>query len=182
MSRSQQSNADKNIVDRTKRGGHSSSALKDVRYRLNSFQPNTKKFERELLQTFARNQLNVIYLFPALIIAVGAVSVLWLGYLLAIGWVSMMMLAYGVFLSLCRELLTIELTDIDCDYWHRRFKRTIPVVGLGWAVLFIPVQLGSVPMSDQVIQFSIFLCVMAFTTITSYTIRFAASMIVCLLC
>ena len=178
MSSSQQPNADKNIVDRTKRGGHSSRALKDVRYRLNSFQPNVKKFDRELLQTFARNQINVIYLFPALIIAVGAVSVLWLGYLLSIGWVSMMMLAYGVFLSLCRELLTIDLPDIDSDYWHRRFKRTIPVVGLGWAILFIPVQFGSVPMSDQVIQFSIFLCVMAFTTITSYTIRFAASMIV----
>ncbi len=178
MSNSQSTGADKNIVDRTKRGSHSSRALKDVRYRLNSFQPNVQRFERELLQTFARNQINVIYLFPALIISVGAVSVLWLGYLLAIGWISMMMLAYGVFLKLCRELSTVELIDIDSDYWHRRFKRTIPVVGLGWAVLFVPVQFESVSLSNQVVQFSIFLCVMAFTTITSYTIRFAASMIV----
>ena len=178
MNRSQQSNADKNIVDRTKRGGHSSRALKDVRYRLNSFKPNVKKFERELLQAFARNQINIAYMFPALIIAVGAVSVLWLGYLLAIGWICMMMLVYGVFLSQCRKLQTTDLSDIDSDYWHRRFNRIIPVVGLGWAILFIPVQLDTISLNNQVIQFSIFLCVMAFATITSYTIRFAASMIV----
>jgi two-component system cell cycle sensor histidine kinase PleC len=178
MSNSQSTGTDKHIVDRTKRGDNSSRALKDVRYRLNSFQPNVQKFERELLQVFARNQINVIYLFPVLIVVVGAVSILWLGYLLALGWMSMMMIIYGVFLILCRKLLAVELSDIDCDYWHRRFKRSFPVVGLGWAALFIPLQLEPDTLNNQVIQFSVFLCVMAFTTITTYAIKIAAPIIV----
>lgn len=176
MSSSQSTGTDKNIVDRTKRGKGSSRALKDVRFRLNSFKPNAKKFERELLQVFARNQINSIYLFPALIAAVGLVSVVWLGALLAVGWISMMMLVYGVFLTSCRELSKIDLAEIDYDYWHRRFKHTLLVIGLGWAVLFIPVQQNATSLNVEVLQFSILLCVMAFTTITSYTIRLAAAM------
>ncbi len=178
MSIPQSTGADKNIVDRTKRGNRSAHTVNDVRNRLNSFKPNVKKFDRELLQAFARNQINAIYLFPSIIMAVGLVSINWLGTLLAICWICAMMVVYGIFLKASRKLLTIELAEIDCNYWHRFYKRIVPLIGIGWAILFIPVQSEIAIVSIGVIQFSILLCVMAFITITSFTLRLTATIAV----
>lgn len=165
---------DKNIVDRTRPGGVSSRAVKDVRYRLNSFQPNAPRFERELLQAFAMNHINAVHLFPALIIAVGVVSYQWLGFSLSIAWVSMMMLAYGLFLLLCRQLVAVELSDVDARYWNCRFKRTIPIIALGWVALFLQPNPVNLSLNIQVMQFSVLLCVMALVAMTSYSIRFSS--------
>ncbi len=173
MSSNRTTGTDKNSVDRTKRGrgGASARAVKDVRHRLNSFQPNFPRFERELLQSFAQSHIKSIYFFPALIIIVGGVSYPWLGLALCLGWIGMMMLVYGVFLSRCRELIALKLSDLDPVYWRSSLSRIMLVVGLGWAVLFVPLNLDDFPLAHQVMQFSVLLCVMALFTMTSYPIK-----------
>jgi two-component system cell cycle sensor histidine kinase PleC len=178
MKNNRATSTDKNIVDRTRPGQDTKSAraVKDVRYRLNSFKPGSRHFERELLQEFARNHINTAYVFPVSIIAVTAVAYQWLGLVLAVCWMSMMMLVYGIFLSLCRELAHLAVADIVANYWRKRLTRTLPVVGLGWAALILPTFTMDLPLTHQVMQFSIVLCVMALIVMTSYPMKFAVSL------
>lgn len=178
MNKPRNTGTDKNIVDRTRpgQGAKSARAVKDVRNRLNSIRPNSQRFERELLQEFARNHINIVFFFPVLIVAATAVAYQWLGLALSASWMSMMMLVYGVFLMLCRELAQMNTADINTSYWRNRFTRTLPIVGLGWAALFLPTFVMDLPLTHQVMQFSILLCVMALIVMTSYPMKFAVSL------
>ncbi len=171
---------DKNIVDRTRTGksGKSARAVNDVRSRLNAIRTNSQPFERELLQTFAKNHINAVFFFPALIIAVSVIAYQWMGFYLAIGWMSAMMLAYGIFLMLCRELSQLALAEIETALWRRRFMRALPIIGLGWAALFLPTFVFASPLAYQVMQFSILLCLMAIIVMISYPLKYAVSLVI----
>lgn len=167
---------DKNVVDRTRREGKSARAVKDVRHRLNSPRADAHEFERELLRSFAQNHINAAFLFPAIIIAVGIVSFQWLGLTMSLVWASLMMLAYGLFLLLCRRLVAVELSDVDPVLWKRRFMRSIPIIGMGWVALFLKPDPLEMSLNIQVMQFSVLLCVMALVAMTSYSIKFFSLM------
>ncbi len=178
MSNPRITRTDKNIVERVRKeqGSVSTRAMKSVRQNLNASHFSSSRFEREQLQMFASNHLDALLFFPTLILAVGAISYQWLGLEMVIGWICSMMLIYGYLLFNCRTIIASKPADIDVGVWRGRVIKTSIVIGLGWALLFVPQFLKEIPLTYQVFQFSALLCVMALVAMVAYPMKYVLSL------
>ena len=116
------------------------AALRDIRARLNSKTGILPAFDRELLSSYAKNQLSIAPLTTLLsiVLAAGAAtfsSIPYVGY-----WLVGVMFASAISLIICRRFDRKDIPDERLKTWRQRFVSLEFFTGTFWAtILFLPV-------------------------------------------
>jgi len=171
---------DKNIVDVSKKRTASTNAVRDFRSRLNSIGNGTVAYEEELLESFARHQVNASFIMPILILIIAALSALWQGWQIAGLWAAAAIFAHAVLGLLSSKLLKEDKAKMKerLGRWRNMFFASQAVIAVIWAAY---VTLPCASCADNqyaIVQFSAILVFQAVTCMLTFAFRHSALMMI----
>lgn len=169
---------DKNIVDVGKKSTASSKAVRDFRAKLSIVGPDASAYEFELLKAYAQNQVNAAYVMPALVLAVGAFAIPWIGFYLALLWGAIAMATHVGLSALARRFINSNPDIKLATKWRRYFLASQFTIATSWTVFALASCIACAPGQMAVLQFSALLAFNAATSMMSYSFgRMALAMI-----
>lgn len=170
---------DKNILDVSKKTTASTSAVRDFRSRLNSIGNGNVAYEKDLLESVARQQVNAAFLMPILVLIVAAMSASWQGWLFAGVWAFFAILSYATVALLSNKALKeISSKEESLKKWRNLFFASQALVAIIWAAyVAIPCESCS-DIEYAIVQFSSILVFQAVTCMMTYALRHCALMVI----
>lgn len=93
-------------------------------------------FTLELLDLYARNQLNMSLIVPVLAVIFALASLMWSSPFAMAIWLACIFLAQAFMFAACRRMLRLPSDEIDPAKWGRHLTFAEFLIGLSWA-LFI---------------------------------------------
>lgn len=169
---------DKNIVDVSKQTTANANAVRDFRTRLNSIGTGIEAYEQELLESFAKHQINSRLVMPVVTAIIAIVSAPWIGWLFSAIWLICTIASYASIVILAQKLLNDDARKDNLNKWRNYFFVSQILMSLVWAGY---VAIPCVNCGDNqyaIIQFSAVLVLHAFTFMVTYAFRHSALMIV----
>lgn len=132
-------------------------------------------FDRELLLTYARNQISAAAVVPMLVAVVSAAALLWIEPLKVVAWALLMLAVHACMLMFCRRFSALPPSDVSVRDWVGRFVATEFVGGVAWAALFLLAPTGIVPTNGiEIFLFATALVAIAAATMLASTVPAAA--------
>jgi two-component system, cell cycle sensor histidine kinase PleC len=118
-------------------------AVRDARQRLSQSVVTRPEFERELLQLFARNELQALPTIPLLAVIFSLASMFWAPVIHAALWLVAVIIAKLLMVHTCRAFddkaaqsqSPAQSPSQSLDHWRRRFIGAEFLSGLAWAGL-----------------------------------------------
>lgn len=169
---------DKNIVDVSKRRSASTSAVRDFRARLSSMGNSTIAYEGQLLNNFARQQVNVSYLMPILILITASVSASSIGWQTAVVWAVVAIISHIILGLLCHYFLKEKDNEDSIKKWQMMFLASQLLIAISWGAYALFECQGCTDNQFYIIQFSVVLVFQAITCMMTYAFRNSAIMII----
>ena len=161
-------NADKNIVDVSKKRTASSDAVRKVRSRIVAEKTGVIMHEIDLFQTFARNQVNTGMVMPIFVLLIALVLSPWFGWEIAGIWASACGLSYMLLAAISRRFLSQEREPEELPSWRKRFLFGQAVISLSWVAFAILYTLDPGNYQLALIVFSTILVFQAITSMQNY--------------
>src|SRR6185369_6971312 len=92
----------------------------------------TPAFDYELLRQFAQNRQSASVAILLLVAAVGFLSGLWTGAVVAGVWTVTLFGIHGIFAAMCRKFLREAAGKVDIGRWRARFVTLDLLFGIAW--------------------------------------------------
>jgi two-component system cell cycle sensor histidine kinase PleC len=92
----------------------------------------TPAFDYELLRQFAQNRQSASVAILLLVAAVGFLSSLWTGAVVAGVWTVTLAGIHGIFVAMCRKFLQEAAGKVDIGRWRGRFVTLDLLFGVAW--------------------------------------------------
>ncbi len=115
---------------------HSLNLVKRARAKLAESAGGQISYTPELLDLYARNQLNMSMIVPVLAIIFALSSLMWSSTSSMLVWLACIFIAQAFMFGACRRMLRLPPDEIDPAKWGRHLTFAEFLIGLSWA-LFI---------------------------------------------
>ena len=167
MRKSSTKNADKIIVDRTRKVTDASRVVEELRSRLTSNVREPIAYEFELMKNFASNFVNARFALPLLVTMIAAIAHLWIGWVIATLWAAVSILSYALLSAMSARFLNDEKDDENVAKWRQRFLIAQAFIAISWC-LFAIYDCSTCGQQYSIIQFSAVLVFQAVTAMLTY--------------
>ena len=108
-------------------------SVQEARERLTYGSDSRPEFDYELLQMFVKNELSASLTIPLLAIIVALASLSWAPANDLIIWLSSVLIAKGILLSLCRSFELRAAADVNVTVWRAQLTAAEFLYGVTWA-------------------------------------------------
>jgi two-component system cell cycle sensor histidine kinase PleC len=145
--------------------------VREARDRLTSVTGTRAAFDYELLRQFAENRLSASLVILLLVGAVGVLSSIWTGALMAGVWTAAVLLIHAIIVAKCRKFLAEPSGGMDLHRWRFRFVVLDLCYGLAWMfILGHPVGLDQ---GSSTFMLFVMLLVVAVSSMLASSLPFA---------
>ncbi|MGI9353340.1 MAG: sensor histidine kinase [Rhizobiaceae bacterium] len=168
---------DKNVLDVGKKRSASSKAVREFRTRLNLIGDGPIAYKHELLAGFATNQINALFITPALLILAALLAAPWTGWLLTGFWAVLAIITHAIPGVLAKRYLAANGSDTESENWRRVFILTQGLVAGAW-VFYTLLHCSNCGNQFSIIQFSTVLVFVGAISMLNHALGIASLMAV----